>query len=305
MCLSGTAVPLIRINSTFNPLFADDAEMPRSSRHRDIHHSDFFFIFSLIHPLIGFFCLKPHLKASLRGSLWIIRSRRAARMGVNAARLRVRQKHDRILQPFARMNGFDKHKVGIAFEPLAIEVTDGTLSLCREPCRESGRRRNDSGRAVKQLEQMAIVCQRALTIGLRQQPLCRSAKSHQPLKRCRGTDCPPIARTVLELAAQCNAPCLVTLLIIEAGEVVADKPRRTCCAQQLQIAGSSKSAQNHADFTSFDGIADILVTANPHSHAAVFKHFSGRQSLVMRTHQDCNVAREHSAQPFAVLFRHG
>ena len=101
MRLSGTAVPLVRINSTFNPLFADDAEMPRSSRHRDIHHSDFFFIFSLIHPLIGFFCLKPHLKASLRGSLWIIRSRRAARMGANAARLRVRQKHNGILQPFA------------------------------------------------------------------------------------------------------------------------------------------------------------------------------------------------------------
>ena len=152
---------------------------------------------------------------------------------------------------------------------------------------------------------MAIVCQRTLTIGLRQQTLCRSAKSHQPLKRCRGTDCPPIARTVLELAAQSNAPCLVALLIIEAGEVVADKPRRTGCAQKLQIAGSSKSAQNHADFTSFDGIADILVTANPHSHAAAFKHFSGSQSLVMRTHQDCNVAREHSAQPFAILFRHG
>ena len=85
--------------------------------------------------------------------------------------------------PFARMNGFDKHKVGIAFKPLAIEVTDGTLSLCREPCCESGRRRNDSGRAVKQLQQMAIVCQCALTIGLRQQPLCSSAKSHQPLER--------------------------------------------------------------------------------------------------------------------------
>jgi hypothetical protein len=33
--------------------------------------------------------------------------------------------------------------------------------------------------------------------------------------------------------------------------------------------------------------------------------FLQRYALVMRTHQDCNVAREHSAQPFAVLFRHG